>query len=64
VAVGPLVVPRRVDQRLAVLLPERCDLVVVRLSAEVLAGVEIADVDHLADRRVGVDRADERGALL
>jgi len=64
VTVGPLVVPRGVDKRLLVLLPERRDLAVVRLGAEVLAGVDVADVDHLADRRVGVDRADERGALL
>ena len=64
VTVAPLVIARRVDDRLAELLPERRDLVVVGLGAEVLAGVDVADVDHLADRRVGVDRADERGALL
>jgi hypothetical protein len=49
VAVAPLVVARRGDERVGERAPQRLDLRVVRLGAELLAGVDVADVRDEAD---------------
>ena len=64
VAVGPLVVAGRVDQRVGEVCPQIGDLLVVRLGAILTAGMDVADVQHRGDGLVGVDRADEcRGGV-
>src|SRR4029079_6202162 len=66
VAVGPLVVARRVDEGALERRPEAEDLAVVRLGAELLAGLDVADLQHERDLPVGVDAGDEarRGLRL
>jgi hypothetical protein len=59
VAVRPLVVARGVDQRILKALPQVVDAAVVGLGAVLLAGVDVANVDDLADLRVCIDRVDE-----
>ena len=60
VAVGPLVVAGRVDERVAVLGPEVEDRLVVGEGAVLLAGVDVPDVNDEPDAAVVVDRVDER----
>ena len=62
-AVGPLVVAGRVDERILECGPEIEDLAIVGFGAELLAGVDVADVEHEIDLRVGVDRGDEASVL-
>ena len=57
VAVAPLVVAGRVDQRVLEAGPQVDDLLVVGLGAVLLAGVDVADVQDEIDLRVGVDRS-------
>ena len=60
VAVGPLVVSGRVDERIVEAAPQLRDGAVVGLGAVLLARVDVADVEHQLDVTVGVDRVDER----
>jgi hypothetical protein len=64
VAVGPLVVAGRVDERVLVGRPQVEDSLVVGLRAVLLARVDVADVEHEVDLRIGVDRVDEGGCRL